>query len=287
MNNSDKEKVDCILNLMAPEAKVMENIVLASVEGKKNPIGVSYDKEKDILILSVPHDSGCTTMQMDLQGAAGLTVSLKASIDKMIELVDSQNCNEDFSDEFSEECQEIEVELIVVKSDGVFSSLSEEEDLQPPISDSSVSEKKCDCPACHEEMLEESSNRICDALESISKNIQECGDEESKAKAIQAVKLLGKASDIAAKASESGLLDNYEMEEMRMEYEKVMIDSIQRTEALLKAKPKKIETIIDFEKLRETFVKFGPQAAKETLMRIPADKRDQVTAELMSFLAKK
>lgn len=289
MNKSEAtvaQKVESLLGQIPSEAKELPNIILASVEGARNPVMVSYNDDMSELVLSMPTSSSkMINMGMSLNSLAELVMTLKGLTETAVNSIDKINNNNDFSDSFQDAFDECELEIIKIKEQGEYVYDENKE---------GALNGECDCPGCKssnqlsdiESDLEADKEEIISAIKEMSKNMSNSEEPKVVAEALELVSQMRELSEFAEKAVNSCNNEDQALS-VRDEYKKIMMDSIENMNSKLTGAPKKVEQLIDFDKLRSDFVKYGPKAAKETLMRIPAEKRDQVTRELMDYLSKK
>lgn len=276
------EKVECLLYGIPQEVRELPNIVMASVEGTRNPVMLSYNDDMSEVVLSVPESSSkMINLGMDLKSLAELVMTLKGLTETAVSSVDRINSNDDFSDAFEKTFDECQLEIIRIKDQGDYVYDENKED---------TLKRECDCPGCKSSSqlsdIEADGKEIISAIKEMSKNMSNSEEPKVVAEAFELVSQMRELSEFAEKAVDS-CDDENQASSIRDEYKKIMMKSIEDMNSKLTGAPKKVEQLIDFDKLRSDFVKYGPKAAKETLMRIPAEKRDQVTRELMDYLSKK
>lgn len=71
------------------------------------------------------------------------------------------------------------------------------------------------------------------------------------------------------------------LESIKEKHDKELLQSIKDIEEKLNGKPKKEESKIGLDKIREVFMKYGPQAAKEELAKVPQEDRAAIMHQII------
>lgn len=77
------------------------------------------------------------------------------------------------------------------------------------------------------------------------------------------------------------------LETIKEKHDKELLQSIKDIEEKLNGKPKKEESRIGLDKIREVFMKYGPQAAKEELSKVPQEDRAAIMHQIIDEITKK
>lgn len=77
------------------------------------------------------------------------------------------------------------------------------------------------------------------------------------------------------------------LESIKEKHDKELLQSIKDIEEKLNGKPKKEESKIGLDKIKEVFMKYGPQAAKEELAKVPQEDRAAIMHQIIDDITKK
>lgn len=155
-------------------------------------------------------------------------------------------------------------------------------------------EKGCgnpDCEACSGE--EDPAEEIMDQIDEQMENLGAKKSEIHKLPPEEAAELFKELADAKEVAEEtlekleSGMLSPEQMEELKKESLQKMKAHFDEVEGILEGKKAKSEEDIDFAHIKKTFEKYGPQAANEELLRIPAEKRDEILSQMIDMFNSK
>jgi len=96
-----------------------------------------------------------------------------------------------------------------------------------------------------------------------------------------------KMRDIIEEAEEKrDMLGATSQQDHKKEVEKKIMENIKELESKLVGKKEDKSEDITFEKIKDIYLKYGDKAAKEELMRVPAEKRDEILAKMLDIVKK-
>lgn len=111
--------------------------------------------------------------------------------------------------------------------------------------------------------------------------------EEDKAEVMQQLSTAASIAQDASEQLDSGRLTPEQMKELKKETNEALKKHMEEVESVLLGKRADKESDIDFEHIKRTFEKHGQAAAKEEIMRCPADKRDAILAQMLDYMKSK
>jgi len=130
-------------------------------------------------------------------------------------------------------------------------------------------------------------NSRVDKLKKILQKVQSGGLEQlSDSDRAEIMQQLGTAAEIAHDASEKldkGNLTPEQQKELKKETNEALRKHMDEVEGVLLGKVKDNAEDIDLKHIKETFQKYGQQAAKEEIMRVPAEKRDEILRQMVEM----
>lgn len=152
----------------------------------------------------------------------------------------------------------------------------------------------------NDEMVEELNNKLEGFDSDVAKKLREITgdligkdaiandlDRHSKIKLLDAMM---DAKEIAREASEKidkQHLTKEEMEQLNIETEAKILEKMEAVEAILLGKKTTTKEEVTLERIEKIMTKFGPDAAKEELMRLPVEKRDEVLKQILENIKNK
>lgn len=111
--------------------------------------------------------------------------------------------------------------------------------------------------------------------------------EEDKAEIMQQLEIAAEIARDATEQLDSGKLDKQQQEDLKKETNEQLQKHMKEVESVLLGRRAENSKDIDFEHIKKTFDKYGQAAAKEEIMRVAPDKRDQILNQMIAYMEEK
>lgn len=136
--------------------------------------------------------------------------------------------------------------------------------------------------ALHEKMA-----RMKKIGEKLMKGGLEDLSEEDRAEIQQQLEVAASIAQDATDQLESGNLTPEQQKQLKKETNEQLQAHMKEVESVLLGRRADKDEDIDFEHIKKTFEKHGQAAAKEEIMRVPAEKREEILSKMLAYMNSK